>query len=244
MIIDETSDELNKINNPIINPQNLGRGAKYRTEGDTDETVAARVRVRLSAAEWEIIKQLVNHDGVLPPEAFRNVLMGYHYALHRQGKRLHQEKSEIRKRRESVSATSKMLGEEHSNASYTNGRRNHMRVSRMDNLGHGDRRNLTRNLDSSFLSVDEQGNIMPKTLEAALVAAQAYLFTTQPTPGDPREGMHRAALQGLGMVGNRLKRREETPQINRSPHHRDIPQCDGGTRRSRSPHEEISPRHR
>jgi hypothetical protein len=60
-----------------------------------------------------------------------------------------------------------------------------------------------QNLDSSFLSVDEQGNIIPKTPEAALVAAQAYLFTTQPTPGDPRESMHRAALQGLGLVGNR-----------------------------------------
>jgi hypothetical protein len=57
---------------------------------------------------------------------------------------------------------------------------------------------------------------MPKTAEAALVVAQAYLFTTQPTPGDPHEGMHWAALQGLGMVGNMLKRREEAPQQNRS----------------------------
>jgi hypothetical protein len=44
---------------------------------------------------------------------------------------------------------------------------------------------LSRNLDSSFLSVDERGNIIPKTPEVALVAAQAYLFTTQPTPEDP-----------------------------------------------------------
>jgi hypothetical protein len=32
--------------------------------------------------------------------------------------------------------------------------------------------------------------VVPKTLEAALVVAQAYLLTTQPVPGDPREGMH------------------------------------------------------
>jgi hypothetical protein len=63
-----------------------------------------------------------------------------------------------------------------------------------------DRRNLSQNLDSSFLSVDERGNIIQKTPKAALVAAQAYLFSTQPTPGDPREHMHRAALQGLGLV--------------------------------------------
>jgi hypothetical protein len=59
---------------------------------------------------------------------------------------------------------------------------------------------------------------MPKTAEAALVVAQAYLFTTQPTPGDPRKGMHRAALQVLGLVGNRLLRREEAPRQNKSPH--------------------------
>jgi hypothetical protein len=38
---------------------------------------------------------------------------------------------------------------------------------------------------------------MPKTPEAALVAKQAYLLTTQPTPSDSREGMHWAALQSL-----------------------------------------------
>jgi hypothetical protein len=53
---------------------------------------------------------------------------------------------------------------------------------------------------------------MPKTPEATLVATQVYLFTTQPTPGDPREGMHRAELQGLGLVGNRLQHREEAPR--------------------------------
>jgi hypothetical protein len=57
----------------------------------------------------------------------------------------------------------------------------------VDNLKHNDRRNLVRNLDSSFLSVDERGNIMPKTPEAALIVAQAYLLTTQPAPGE--EGM-------------------------------------------------------
>jgi hypothetical protein len=45
---------------------------------------------------------------------------------------------------------------------------------------------------------------MPKTPEAALVAAQAYLYTTQPTPGDPREHMHRIALQGLRLVGRKI----------------------------------------
>jgi hypothetical protein len=65
-----------------------------------------------------------------------------------------------------------------------------MHGSRVDNLAQENRRNLVQNLESSFLAVDEQGNIIPKTPEAALVAAQAYLLTTQPAPGDPHEGMH------------------------------------------------------
>jgi hypothetical protein len=50
---------------------------------------------------------------------------------------------------------------------------------------------------------------MPKTSEAALVAAQAYLYTMQPTPGDPKEHMHGAALQVLRLVGIKLTAREE-----------------------------------
>jgi hypothetical protein len=106
-----------------------------------------------------------------------------------------QEKSKIRKRQESVSAASKASRAKHNNASYTNNDRHHRHGSRVDNLEHTDRRNLTQNLDSSFLSVDERGNIIPKMPEAALVAAQAYLFTTQPTPRDPRESMHWAACK-------------------------------------------------
>jgi hypothetical protein len=49
----------------------------------------------------------------------------------------------------------------------------------VDNLRHADRRNLLRNLDS----VNERGKIIPKTPEAALVVAQASLFTAQPTSG-------------------------------------------------------------
>jgi hypothetical protein len=89
-----------------------------------------------------------------------------------------------------------------------------------------------KNLDSSFLSVDEQGNIIQKTPEAALVAAQAYLYTTRPNPGDPREYMHRAALNGLKMVGNKLSAKEEEAYRNK------------GTHKPRSPRRHNSPRHR
>jgi hypothetical protein len=46
------------------------------------------------------------------------------------------------------------------------------------NLEQGERGNLVRDLKSSFLLVDERGNIMPKSSEAAPVGAHAYLLTT------------------------------------------------------------------
>jgi hypothetical protein len=89
-----------------------------------------------------------------------------------------------------------------------------------------------------------------KTPKAALVAAQTYLFTTQPGPGDPREHMHRAALQGLRLVGNKLTAKEEEayrkgthkPQ---SPHRHSSPRQRSSSRRSRSssPKYYKSPRH-
>jgi hypothetical protein len=48
---------------------------------------------------------------------------------------------------------------------------------------------------------------LQETPEAALVAAQAYLLTTQPEPGDPREHMHQAAIRSLGLVEDRLRKR-------------------------------------
>jgi hypothetical protein len=55
---------------------------------------------------------------------------------------------------------------------------------------------------NSFVAVDEEENIMQDTPEAALVAAQAYLLTTQLEPGDPRESMHQAAIKSLGLIGD------------------------------------------
>jgi hypothetical protein len=48
---------------------------------------------------------------------------------------------------------------------------------------------------------------LQETPEAALVAAQAYLLTTQPEPGDPWEHMHQAPIRSLGLVEDRLRKR-------------------------------------
>jgi hypothetical protein len=73
------------------------------------------------------------------------------------------------------------------------------------------------------------------------VVAQAYLHTTRPSLGDPREHMHQAALQGLKMVDNKLSAKEEEAHQNkgthkpRSPHRHNSPRHRSGSRRSRTP---------
>jgi hypothetical protein len=53
---------------------------------------------------------------------------------------------------------------------------------------------------------DEEEDFVQETPEAALVAAQVYLLTTQPKPGDPREHMHQAAIRSLGLVEDKLRK--------------------------------------
>jgi hypothetical protein len=131
-------------------------------EGETEATITAREKVHLTAAEWGTINAVVNHGAVIPPNSTREVLIGYQYALHQQRKRMLQEKREIQRRRESICAASKILRDERSNASYTNGGRHHRPRSQIDNLEQGNRGNLSQNLESSSLSVNERGNIEPK----------------------------------------------------------------------------------
>jgi hypothetical protein len=173
----------------------------------------------------------MEHCMPIPNNASKNMLLGYHYALRQQSKLLAKERIEIQKRKDLVIAASDTARRARSDASYTNGKRHRRHGSRYENLKYSDRQSLSKNLDSSFLSVDEQGNIIPKTPEAALVAAQAYLHTTRPSPGDPREHMHWASLQGLKMVGNKLSAKEEEAYRNKGIH------------KPRSPHRHNSPRH-
>jgi hypothetical protein len=75
------------------------------------------------------------------------------------------------------------------------------------------RRTTTRVVEESYTrspsanQPEEEEEFIQETPEAALIAAQAYLLTTQPKPGDPREQMHQAAIRSLGLVEEKLKSR-------------------------------------
>jgi hypothetical protein len=214
----------------VLNPANINKGANHLAGGETSDSLATRVKVRLSEDEWRTINTAVEHGTPIPTNSSQNMLLGYHYALRQQAKLLAKERIEIQKRKDSAIASSDAARRARSDASYIN-RGHHRRGSRYENLGYSERQSISKNLDSSFLSVDGQGNIIPKTPKAALVAAQAYLHTTRQNPGDPREHMHRAALNGLKMVGNKLSAKEEEAYRNkgthkpRSPRRHNIPRC-------------------
>jgi hypothetical protein len=87
-IIDDTLEEFDGNNNPIINPANVRRGANHIEERDTAESTISRRKVRLTVAEWDAIKATVNNGATIPVDARREVLLGYHYALHRQSQLL------------------------------------------------------------------------------------------------------------------------------------------------------------
>jgi hypothetical protein len=231
-IVGDNSEEFDENNNPVLNPANIDRGANHLAEGQTAESLVAREKIRLSADEWRVIRAAVEHGTPIPSNSSKNMLLGYHYALRQQAKQLAKEKIEIQQRKESAIAASNAARRARSDASHNNANRNRRHGSRYENLEYSERQSISKNLDSSFLSVDEQGNIIPKTPEAALVAAQAYLFTTQPSPGDPREHMHRAVLNGLKMVGNKLSAKEEEAYHKKEMH------------KPRSPLRHNSPRRR
>jgi hypothetical protein len=131
-ILGDNSEELGDNNNSVLNPANINRGANHLAEGDTADSLANRVKVRLSVEEWNTIKAAVEHGTTIPTDASQNLLLGYHYAPRKQSKQLEKERIEIRRRRESAIEASAAFRAERSNASYTNNKRHRRHGSRVE----------------------------------------------------------------------------------------------------------------
>jgi hypothetical protein len=145
----------------------------------------------------------IDHGTDVPANSRREVLMGYQYALHQHKKKLHVEKSELRKSQESNSASSRSYRNEYSETSDSSKERH--REPKHSRRKTTRRREEKRAISISVPLLDEEKNFIQETPEAALVAAQAYLLTTQPELGDPREHMHQAAIKSLGVMGRQVK---------------------------------------
>jgi hypothetical protein len=57
-------------------------------EGDTAEYITSRRKIQLTVEELDVIKAAINNGTTILIDARREVLLGYHYALHRQSQQL------------------------------------------------------------------------------------------------------------------------------------------------------------
>jgi hypothetical protein len=138
--------------------------------------------------------------------------MGYQYALYQHKKKLREERDMMFQDNNSISREE--YWEDNSEESeYSRERRGgpkHNRGATACGREEGYSRSPTPQLE------EEEDDLIQKTPEAALVAAQAYLLATRPEHGDPREDMHRAAIRSLGIVEGKI--REKGPEIKSTSH--------------------------
>jgi hypothetical protein len=160
-------------------------------------------KVQVSAGEWRMIMIAVNHGTDVPADSRRQVLMGYQYALHQRRKKLREERDMFMRSRGDDSMSSGEHWDEYSDASESSMERHKDPKHNRRTTARVVEESYTRSLSANQLEEEEE--FVQETPEAALIAAQAYLVTTQPKPGDPREQMHQAAIRSLGLVEEKLK---------------------------------------
>jgi hypothetical protein len=146
----------------------------------------------------------INHGTEVPANSRREVLMGYQYALHQHRKKLRKEKDEFRRIEENNSMSSGAYWDEYSDASESSRERHRDPKHSRRTIAWAREESRIESI-SAHPSEDEE-DFVQETPEAALVATQAYLLTTQPKPGDPREHMHQVAIKSLGLVEDRLRK--------------------------------------
>jgi hypothetical protein len=146
-------------------------------------------KIHVSNGEWRIIMSAINHGTEVPANSRREVLMGYQYALHQHSKKLREEKYELRRSQENYSMSSGAYWDKYNDELESSRERNR-------DPKHSRRTTAWAREESHVKSVskhpsDNEKDFVQETPEVALVAAQAYLLTTQPEPGDPRDHMGR-----------------------------------------------------
>jgi hypothetical protein len=125
-------------------------------------------------------------------------------------------KRRFRRSQENNSVSSGAYWDKYSDASESSGERHRDPKHCRRTIAWANEESRTRNI-SAHPSDDEE-DFVQETPEAALVAAQAYLLTTQPELGDPLEHMHQAAIRSLGLVEDRLRKH---PPGKKATYHKD-----------------------
>jgi hypothetical protein len=131
--------------------------------------------------------------------------MRYQYALHQRRKKLREERDMFVRSRGDDSLSSEEHWDEHSDASKSSMERHKDPKNKRRITTHVVEESYTRSPSAN--QPEEEEEFVQETPEAALIAAQAYLLTTQPKPGDPQEQMHQATIWSLRLVEEKLKSR-------------------------------------
>src|SRR3954462_11289622 len=204
--------------NPTPNPPDRN-GGNRRSQSPPPEGENNGHIIRLSKEGWAQARNIVAGNVVLHADSSRDLLMAYHLLLIEEHKkqvkmqevldRHKQAASESSARRAALSAMG--IGSS-SNANQGNKHR-----SRVANMDPNERREGTRTLHTSFMEMDADDNVIPKTPQAAIMAATAYLAAYLPPEGDPKRAMHKSALTGLGLDGAALHQEAPTEPKKKAP---------------------------
>jgi hypothetical protein len=179
VIITKVAEEDNHEGNKEVNMQ---------VDKPRSNSKKEKEKIHVSTGEWRIIMSAINHGTELPANSRREVVMGYQYVLHQHKKKLREERDMFMRSQDGNSMSSGGYWDEYSDASEGS-------MERHRDPKHN-RRTTTQTREESYaksLSAqqsEEEEDFVQETPEAALVAAQVYLLTTQPEPGDPWEHMH------------------------------------------------------
>jgi hypothetical protein len=195
VIITEAAEENDNADNAATHAQ----GNKSRSISKKEKK-----KIHVSTGEWRIIMSAINHGTEVPANSRREVLMGYHYALHQHKKKLQEERDEFRRSQENNSVSSGAYWDKYSEVSDSGKERHQEPKHNRRTIARAREENRARSI--SMQPSDEEEDFVQETPEAALIAAQAYLLTTQPEPGDPQEHMHQAAIKSLGLVEDMLRK--------------------------------------
>jgi hypothetical protein len=153
-----------------------------------------------------MIKSAINHGTEIPEGSRREVLMGYQYALYLHRKKLREERNAVLQSNNSISRD-EYWDDYSEDSEYSREKRGDPKHNR----GATARSREERYSRSPTPQLEEEKDyFMQETPEAALIAAQAYLLTTRPEPGDPREDMHRAAIRILRIVESKIREKVST----------------------------------
>jgi hypothetical protein len=169
-------------------------------------------KVHISSGEWRMIKSAVHYGTEVPEGSRREVLMGYQYALYQHRKKLREERDMVLQNNESMSEEE--YWEDYSEDSEYNREKRGDPKHNRGATAHGRKERYSFSLAPQI--EEEEDDFGQKTPEEALAAAHAYLLATRLEPGDPREEMHRAAIQSLGIIGGKI--REQGPEMKSTSH--------------------------